>query len=345
MQVLFKTLTPIIAVTLSLGACTQGKKEEVKETNTPVAVSVYEVSNAVQNQEMTYSGTIEPDNTAQIGFAVGGVVNIVAVQEGQHVRQGQLLASIDATEYREALAIAEAGLEQAEDMYQRLNELYSKGSLPAKDYIDIKTKVAQARANKNINAKRIADSQLYAPMTGTITVRSIERGSMAAPGVPAFTIVKTDQVYARFSVPESEVGSLKPGMNGQVFIPTIGDTVSGKISIINPQADAISRTYSVKIRLANSGQKLLPGMLTETKITTGKMIDAMVIPAKSVIRDVDDITYVYLVDQGKKAVKKRIETGNLTGNGQIVIREGLKPGDAIVTAGQTGLKDGTTVTF
>ena len=344
MKVLIKTLTPIVVVLLALSSCGKEKKEEKRETP-PQKVSVYQVGSAAQQQQMRYSGTIEPDNTAQIGFAVGGVVNNVSVQEGQHVRQGQLLASIDATEYTNSLAIANAGLEQAEDLYKRLHELYEKGSLPAKDFIDIKAKVAQARASKNISAKRIADSRLYAPMSGIITRRSIERGSMAAPGVPAFTIIKTDQVYAMFSVPESEVGSLKSGMNGRVFIPTLGDTVSGKISIINPQADAVSRTYSVKLRLANPEQKLLPGMLTETIISTGKTVDVLVVPAKAVIRDADNISFVYTVNEAKKAVKKRVTTGSLTGNSEVVIKDGIKPGDTVIISGQLSVKDGSSVSF
>ena len=344
MQVLIKTLTPMVIVLLVLSSCGKEKEEEKRETP-PQKVSVYQVGGAAQQQQMRYSGTIEPDNTAQIGFAVGGVVNNVSVQEGQHVRQGQLLASIDATEYTNSLAIANAGLEQAEDLYKRLHELYEKGSLPAKDFIDIKAKVAQARANKNISAKRIADSRLYAPMSGIVTRRSVERGSMAAPGVPAFTIIKTDQVYAMFSVPESEVGSLKSGMSGKVFIPTLRDTVSGKISIINPAADAVSRTYSVKLRLANPEQKLLPGMLTETIISTGKTVEALVVPAKAVIRDADNISFVYTVNEAKKAVKKRVTTGSLTGNSEVVIKDGIKPGDTIITSGQSSVKDGSPVSF
>lgn len=344
MQVSIKTLTPIVVVLLALSSCSKEKKEEKREIP-PQKVSVYQVGSAAQQQQMSYSGTIEPDNTAQIGFAVGGVINNVSVQEGQQVRQGQLLASIDATEYTNSLAIANAGLEQAEDLYKRLHELYEKGSLPAKDFIDIKAKVAQARASKNISAKRIADSRLYAPMSGIVTRRSIERGSMAAPGVPAFTIIKTDQVYAMFSVPESEVGSLKSGMSGRVFIPTLRDTVSGKISIINPQADAVSRTYSVKLRLANPEQKLLPGMLTEIIISTGKTVDVLVVPAKAVIRDADNISFVYTVNEAKKAVKKRVTTGSLTGNSEVVIKDGIKPGDTVIISGQLSVKDGSSVSF
>lgn len=143
------SLVILVAVLISCG------KEEKKSEATSVKVEVLQVSKSNYSQSLAYSGTLEPENTAQVGFSVPGVINNIAVQEGQTIREGQLLASIDATEYSNALTIATAGLEQAEDMYKRLNELYEKGSLPAKDYVDIKTKVEQAKANKSINAKRI----------------------------------------------------------------------------------------------------------------------------------------------------------------------------------------------
>src|SRR5262249_20945022 len=151
-----------------------------------------------------------------------GTVNQVAVQEGQHVARGQLLAMIDTVEYRYALAIANAGLEQVEDLYKRSDDLYKRGSLPEKDYVEVKTKLAQARANKGINEKHITDSRLYSPITGIISAKMIEKGSAAAPGVPAFSIVRTDQVYVRIAVPESEIGAMKNGIGAKITIPTLG---------------------------------------------------------------------------------------------------------------------------
>ncbi|NLR77415.1 efflux RND transporter periplasmic adaptor subunit [Chitinophaga eiseniae] len=322
-----------------------GHQEEKKAPPAPVKVSILKVQQNNIPQELTYSGTIEPDNTAEVGFAVPGVVNNIAVEEGQPVKQGALMASLDATEYSNALAIANAGLDQAEDLYNRLNELYQKNSLPAKDYIDIKTKLAQARANKLISAKRIADSRLYAPITGIITARKIERGSAAAPGVPAFTIVKTDMVYARISVPESEVGALKQGTIAQVFIPTLHDSIPGKITIINPQADATSRTYSVKIKLNNTGGQLLPGMLADIRLHTGASTAAITIPATAVVRDADDLIYVFVANAQSKAVRKRISVGALTGKNEVVVTSGLTDGEQVIVAGQTQLKDGASVSL
>jgi len=340
------SVAPVYAslIILAFGAgCTE--KEEKQNRPEPVKVTIRQIEQLTRLQELTYSGTIEPDNTAQVGFAVPGVVDNVAVQEGQFVQHGQLLASIDATEYNNALAIAGAGLEQAEDMFNRLNELYQKGSLPAKDFIDIKTKLVQAKANKSINAKHIADSRLYAPMAGIVTAKLVVKGSAAAPGVPAFTIIKTDRVYATISVPESEVGSLVKGMDATVFIATLKDSVRGKITIINPQADVTSKTYTVKIQLDNRTQRLLPGMITDVTIKPGKTADIIAIPATAVVRDADDITFVYTVNPQNKAVRKRILAGNATGKEEIIVKEGLSEGDKVITAGQSRLKDGIEVKF
>jgi RND family efflux transporter MFP subunit len=332
----------LVINTCLLVGCHSKEEQAVKVDS--VKVTLQTVETVSRNQSLTYSGTIEADNTAQVGFAVPGTIDNVAVQEGQHVQKGQLLASIDATEYKNALAIADAGLEQAEDLYNRLDGLYKKGSLPAKDYIDIKTKVAQAKANKTINAKHIADSRLYAPMPGIITAKMIERGSTAAPGIPAFTIIKTDRVYAKASVPESEIGSLKTGIKATILIPTLNEKVIGIINIINPLADPVSKTYSVKIILNNSNGRLLPGMIANVAINSGKATHVIIIPATAVVRDADDLTYVF-VAQGQKAVRKRITASGVTGANELLISDGLQAGDKIITAGQTRLKDGSSIEY
>ncbi|SJZ64443.1 RND family efflux transporter, MFP subunit [Chitinophaga eiseniae] len=338
----YKPVSFLVLTTL-LAAC--GSKEVQQEQQAPVKVTATKVSYNDMPQSFTYSGTIEPDNTADIGFAVAGVVNGILVEEGQNVQQGQLLATLDATEYSNALAIANAGLNQAEDLYGRLHDLYQKGSLPAKDYIDIQTKLAQAKANKAISAKHIADSKLYAPITGIISARKIERGSAAAPGVPAFTIVKTDMVYARAAVPESEIGAIARGGSAKVYIPTLQDSVEGRITIINPQADATSRTYSIKIKLSNSNGRLLPGMLADIRLNTGRIANSLTVPATAIVRDADDLTYVFITNGQRQAVRKRVTVGALTGKNEVVITTGLQGGEQVITSGLTNIKDGTTVSL
>jgi RND family efflux transporter MFP subunit len=342
-----KAKTNYFSALIALALLTVGcnNKEQEQEKTQVVKVNVKKIQKVSRVQELDYSATIEADNTAQISFAVPGVVNTVAVKEGQTVQNGQLLSSLDDTSLSNASQIANLNYEQAVDTYNRLNELYKKGSLPEKDYIDIQTKLAQAAANKRISAKQLKDTRLCAPMSGIITQRFIEKGSAAAPGIPAFSIIKTDMVYAKITVPESEVGIFKQGMLANVFIPTLNDSIKGKISIINPQADDKSKTFTIKIKIDNGSQKLLPGMLAYVKINPMKTEKVIVIPATAVVRDADDITYVYVVNKDEIAVRKRVTVGSITGMQEIIIKEGLNENDTIVTAGQSQLKDGSLVSF
>ncbi len=329
--------TATIVVAASLTAC---KQDETAPRAESVKVSIREIKNNSHALELTYSGTIEPENTALVSFAVQGIIDHIAVEEGQFVKQGQLLANIDDTEYRNALTIATAALRQAEDLYGRLNSLYEKGSLPEKDFIDIQTKVAQARANKEINAKRVRDSKLVAPIAGIITRKMIERGSTAAPDAPAFQIVKTDKVYARIAVPESQVGDLRKDMASGVLVKTLNETFYGKITIINPQADPVAKTYDVKVKLDNRSGRLLPGMIADVSIHTGKSVNVITIPSKAIVRDADDIAYAFTTNEENTAIRKRVEVKGITGDNEVIVT-GLNIGDKVVIAGQSRLKEGS----
>ena len=335
--------SPFFLIIVLLAAC--GDKEEQKKPALPVRVVIKEILQEQQAELLIYSGTIEADNTVSLGFSVPGRIISVLVQEGEPVHSGQLLATIETTEYENAELIAGALLEQTADNYKRLNELYSKGSLPERDYIAVKSALSQAAANKNLTAKHLADTKLYAPFSGIISAKLTEKGATASPGVPAFTLLKTDRVYAKASIAESEINKLSIGKDALITIPALNDSMEGKISLINPQADNVSKTYIVKIRLKNDKGKLLPGMLAAIQINAGKTKDVIVIPAKAVIRDADGITYVFVAGENGKAIRKRVVASGVSGDNDVIIGSGLKAGDKLVIAGQTKLEDGIGVQF
>ncbi|MCR9264339.1 efflux RND transporter periplasmic adaptor subunit [Maribacter sp. PR1] len=336
-----KQIITLTTLALLVIGCSE-KKETVKEVAIP-KVTVKKIKATEEKESLTYSGTIEADNTVSLGFSVPGRISKVNVQEGQKVKRGQLLASIDQTTYKNAFDIANAGLEQANDNFKRLSGLYEKGSLPERDFIAVKVAVAQANANKNLAAKNLTDTKLYAPFSGIITAKMTEMGATAAPGVPAFTVMKTDKVYAKASIAESEISKLKMGTDAEVEIASLNETFNGKVAIINPSADAITRTFNVKVRLDNKDDKLLPGMISKLKINTGNTVNVITVPSESVVRDANDILYVFVVKENK-AIKKRVSLGSFKGN-EVIVTNGLSIGDAVVIAGNKNLKDGQTVSL
>ncbi len=336
-----KQIITFTTLVLLLIGCSE-KKETVKEVAIP-KVTVKKIESTAENESLTYSGTIEADNTVSLDFSVPGRISKVDVQEGQKVRKGQLLASIDQTTYKNAFDIANAGLEQANDNFKRLSSLYQKGSLPERDFIAVKVAVAQANANKNLAAKNLADTKLYAPFSGIITAKMTEMGATAAPGVPAFTVMKTDKVYAKASIAESEISKLKMGTDAKVEIASLNETFNGKVAIINPSADALTRTFNVKVRLDNTDDKLLPGMISKIKINTGNKVNVITVPSESVVRDANNILYVFVVKENK-AIRTRVSLGSFKGN-EVIVTNGLSIGDSVVIAGNKNLKDGQTVSL
>ena len=213
--------------------------------------------------------------------------------------------------------------------------------MPERDFIAVKVGVAQANANKNLAAKNLSDTKLYAPFSGMITAKLTEIGATAAPGIPAFTVMKTDKVYAKASITESEISKLKIGTDAKVEIASMGETFNGKVAIVNPSADALTRTFNVKVRLDNAENKLLPGMISNIKIETGNEVSVITVPTDAIVRDANDLIYVYVVKENK-AIKKRVSLGNFKGN-EVIVTDGLQLNDKVIIAGQRNLKDGQTV--
>ncbi|AYB32651.1 efflux RND transporter periplasmic adaptor subunit [Chryseolinea soli] len=338
----FKQLSSFSLAVILLAGCTKSVDKEPAAP--PLKVSTRQLAANGIAETLSYSGSIEADNSVSLGFSVPGRVVAVHVEEGQHVAEGQLLASIETIEYQNNVSLAEASLEQAQDNFNRLDELYTKGSLPAREHIAAKVALSQAKANKSIAAKRLADTKLYAPFAGIVTAKEIERGAIASPGVMAFTLVKTDLVYAKISVSESEISKLAAGTPATVTVPAIQETRDGKINILNPQADASTRSFEVKVKLVNANGKLLPGMLANITISTDHKREALTVPADAVVRDPEEFTYVFIVDNKNRAIKKRVVVDGLLRD-EIIISEGLHVGDNVIIQGQSQLKDGQTVSL
>jgi membrane fusion protein, multidrug efflux system len=330
-------------ICIAMAGC-ETNPEKPQPAEKPPKVIAKKIIYAAEQESLSYSGTIEADNTVSLGFLVPGRVNEVDVQEGQHVHAGELMAGIEEADYRNAVLLAQAGLDQASDNFKRLNKLYEMSSLPERDFIIAKTSLTQAEVNYSIALKKIKDTRLYAPFDGIVSTKGIEKGAIVQPGQTSFTLLKTDFVFAQASVNEREIAMLSAGSGATVAVPALGEELRGKINIINPQADPASKTFSVKIRIANSNGRLLPGMMTDIKISTGKTARLIAIPSEAVVRDEDDLTYVFIVNDQNKAIRKRVATGGLLVS-EVIITEGLKAGDQVIVAGQNRLKDGQLVSL
>jgi len=352
-------LVSVLLVFLLCSFCSSGKKQE--ETAPPVTVTVRKVIHVKDFQIVPVTGSVvSPDAPSNVSFLVSGRVTQVIPREGEYVKKGQRLASIDPVDYRLAVNASQAQLEQAkvafqraEDEYERMKFLYETKSLAPNDFQKFRAafeaarwQIDQARAGEEISQKRLSDTSLYSPVNGFITKRLIEPGEMASAGRPVFEIARLDPVEVIVGVPETDVHLVKIGQKALVAAPALpGQSFHGTVRVVNVSADPSTRTYMTRITIPNPNHILKLGMVAEARIRSDKKIQVTTITGDAVVRDSRGVTSVFVYYPGEKRVyAKRVEIGTVYDR-DLEVRSGLTGDELIVIAGQERLRDGTLVSL
>jgi len=376
---------------LPLAGC--GPKPQMA-ADQPVAVRVRAPNHIQQPVTVAASGAVEANVTAQGAFQIAGRVARVYVEEGQAVTKGQVLAELDATDYRNgydaargqadaAQAVnnkAQEGpraqeLEQAridfdrwQDEYKRMKFLYEHQSLAANDFEKIEAgyKAAQQRyemarqgtrvqdkeaasgqyraaaAQMHEAQKRLADCKLRAPIAGFVGMKRIDVGDTVGAGTPVIGVLDLNPVKVRVAIPESEIGKVRQGARATVTIPSLdGRQFEGKVEAVGVAADPASRTYTVKITVANPEHLLRAGMVSEARIYGSAIVNALTVPGDAVVRDPRGVTEVYVYDPVRQRVyARRVEAGAPI-NDEVEIHSGLTGNELVVVAGQQNVREGS----
>ena len=232
-----------MAATVLMALCGCGEKKQATVEQT-VRVKVQEIHAEAVNGEQGFSGTIEEASGASLSFAAAGTIKRIYVDEGQMVRQGQLLAELDPTTLQNAYTISKTSLEQAQDTYNRMKELHDAGSLPEMQWISIENQLKSAMASEAMSKKSLNDTKLYAPFSGYIASRDGEIGQNAIPGSPIVKLVNIGSVKVKISVPENEVQRIAKGSSMKIIVPALSNReFSGRVTERGVSADPRSRTY------------------------------------------------------------------------------------------------------
>ena len=330
----------MLSTLMNLYACTNtGEKKPERETI--VSVKTINVSSNSHVVGKNYMGTVEEEDGANVSFGVIGNVVRVMVEEGQFVGKGQAMAEVDGQNVRNAHEISAATLNQAEDAYRRLKNLYDKGTLPEIKMVEMETALAKAKAAEAISRKSVDEIVLKAPFDGYVASSSVHVGANVVPGVTGFKLVKIDRVKVSLSVPEKEIGKVNIGQKVTFSVSALGDSVfSGKIVNRGVTASIISHSYSVKVAVNNRKQKLLPGMVCKVRLENTEGDYNIVVPQQTIQISGQD-KFVWVVKDGK-AHRQPVTTGDIIHEG-VVIESGLTSGDIVIIEGQNKVCEGMSV--
>lgn len=336
-----KTVRTILTMMVLVALYSCGEKKQTAQEQT-VRVKVQQILTEAVNGEQGFSGTIEESSGVSLSFATMGTIKRIYVNEGQMVGAGQLIAELDPTTLQNAYTISKTTLEQAQDTYNRMKELHDAGSLPEMQWISIENQLKSAKAQEAVARKSLGDTKLYAPSAGYISTKFAEVGENVSPGVPIAKLVNISNVKVKIAVPEDDIQRIAKNSSMKIVVPALGNReFSGHVTERGVSADPRSRTYEVKATVLNHDRKLLPGMICQVFTNYMQGTTGVFIPANLVQLDIDNKTFVWVVN-GDKALKREITISNETAQGAQV-SGGLSAGDKLIIAGQQKVSNGMKV--
>ncbi|MEJ2128518.1 MAG: efflux RND transporter periplasmic adaptor subunit [Woeseiaceae bacterium] len=337
----------IIACACLLGACAQeGAEPEAVETEDEEVVAVpVEVGKPVRGDiYAVYSGTapIEAFAEADVIAKVAGEVREILVEEGDDVKQGQVMARLDGDRLRLELNESEANLQKLRRDYERNVDLKEKGLISTGDFDKIRYEMEALEASYNLAKLELDYTQIRAPIDGVVSNRFIRRGNTIAVNEAAFRVTSFDPLVAYLHVPEREYRSIKKDQVVGIDIDALqGQRVVTSVTRVSPIVDPETGTFKITIEISDEQRRIKPGMFGRFNIVYDQHENVLQIPRSSIIENSGEMS-VFVVEDGK-AVRRSVSTG-YSNSGMVEITDGLSDDDRVVTVGHVGLKDDAVVT-
>ncbi|HLX04807.1 MAG TPA: efflux RND transporter periplasmic adaptor subunit [Candidatus Binatus sp.] len=355
-----KLFLPIPVLSLlamfAVAGCHQPAAAEVdsKSGPTPIAIAVAAAHQQSLDRTAEVQGALFPREHAVMSSEVEGRVTEVVADFGDKVAAGQVMLKINPREYELRVETAQAALDQARAKlanstarYNRARTLKESESISAEqfDQTASQMRVDQADTESADEAlamarKKLGDTEIKAPFTGSVQKRMVSLGEYVAPGKEIYELIATDPIKLRCPMPERFVPLARVGMPVKLAIDADqGTSYTGKITRIAPALDENSRTLLIEAEVANPDGALKPGFFAHVTMDLGHD-RALFVPTAAVLRYAG-VARVFIVDQGVVRARE-VTTGSVVGD-QTEITGGLKEGDHVAVSDVDRLADGTAV--
>lgn len=352
-----KKVLALILITLLLVSTIAGCKQEqevMKESE--ITVNIAEAKTMDIAKTVKLSGVLKGIEEVYVIPKIPARVTAVLVKPGQTVSQGETIAILDASDFsagleqgQAALRLAQIQLENAAINLERSQKLHEAGALSTQQleaaqvgYDSAEAGVAQASAALQMAQNQINNTIITSPINGVVGSVDISVGDMANPSAPVAVISNTSQLEIEVLASETEINYIKTGNEATVYIKSISEEpFTGKIDTVSLVPDPMKKNYVIKVTLPNKDGLIKSGMFAEVIIATETKTNVISVPTSALVPK-GNKTVVYIVDKEKRAREKEVKVG-LENSKNVEIEQGLKPGEIVITKGNTLVSEGTLV--
>lgn len=350
----------LLAMSLILSACTTRTAETAPNLAVPVTVARAEQKTVPIN--LTAIGTAEAFSTVSIKSQVNAILNEVHFKQGDFVKKGDLLFTLDARPFQSSLAQAQANL--ARDKAQaelnqvqaaRYDKLYTAGVAPKEQYDQMRANADAQDALVHADEAAVESAKLqlqyctiYSPVDGRTGALQVYPGNLVKENdVPVLVVInEISPIFVDFAVPEQYLGVVKKYMAGgrlQIQATPYGDTTAetGYLTFVDNNVDNTTGTIKLKGTFPNDDHRLWPGQFSTVSLRLAEEEKAIVVPSQAVQTGASG-DFIFVVKSDDTAESRPVKVARQI-NGESVISSGIAPGDTVVTDGQLRLIPGIKV--
>lgn len=314
--------------------------ESVAQASAKLPVTAMVVKPELLSNDLRITGSILPDESVVLRPEASGRVTGIYFNEGQHVKKGQRLLTINDAELRAQLERAKYTKKLLEETEFRQKTLLEREAISKEEYDVSLTELNTAQSDINIIEAQLDKSEIRAPFDGVIGLRYVSVGSYISPSDNIASLYNINPVKVEFSIPSKYTNRVKTGDQISFKVEGIDREFGGKIYAIEPQIELSTRTLKLRAVADNSGSVLLPGLFTNIRLTLNSKEDAILVPSQAVVPELQG--HKVYVNRAGKAMSKKVTLGIRTET-QVEILNGLNVGDTVLTSGILQLRDGTEI--
>ncbi|TNE28162.1 MAG: efflux RND transporter periplasmic adaptor subunit [Bacteroidetes bacterium] len=315
-----------------------GEIAELDSTIKFTTVTLYQVEAQPFAHYFQVYGSVEADRNVTLFAETQGMIEEIHVREGQTVKEGQRLISIDDEVIRRNIEEAQTSLELADTLYQKQSKLWAQGIGSQVQYLEAKNRFESLQSRLNVLNAQLRMANLTAPFSGVVDEIFPKGGEYTGPGQPLIRLVNMNSVYVTADVPEDYINRVATGSEATMYFRSINDTVEAKVIQVGQYINPDNRTFKIKVGINDANGTYKPNMMASVQLKDYSTETAMVLPNHIIQQDPEGRSYVYSfenhegTDEIGTVVKHYLELGH-SYNGITEILSGLTGTERIIDRG------------
>ena len=307
-----------------------------------VPIKLAPVSTVVRAEPVVASGLVSSAQEARLSFKIGGIINRMFVEEGQSVRKGQILATLDLTEINAQVNQAQLANDKADRDLGRVKSLYADTAATLEQLQNATTGINVAKQNLTIAQFNRSYAQIRSTVDGTVIRKLVNAGEFISPGASVYTISsnRPNDWVVRVGISDKDWARLRLGNRASITLDAYPDrTFSGTVSELAQAADPTNKLYEVEVRINPGGVKFAPGLFAKVTLVPAQSRSYTLVPVEAIVEGNGKAGFVYVLADERKHVRKiPVQIGFLD-NDKVLLTNILPGVKEVVTGGSAYLTE------